>query len=352
MRMIDERGRVFGRVNLVDFAALAFVLGLVPLAYGTYLLFRPSRPHIDSVTQVEITREERRVASSLVRAKFKVKGSGFNPLLRAQVDGSPVLGFVFENPNSADVLVGPVGPGAHDLVLFDGIQEVARAAGAIVTRAEDDSSIRAVGWFTHMEAGFAKSLAPGYRAPEGIPVFDIIAIGPPRPARSRVSLASSQADLPLEGRVEREVVVNLRCSAPIDVNPCNTNGRPLVELAPLLVSLPGFLRFEVLEVFPPGPPHRTTIRVGLPAPAASWPQADDRDDLLDERAATIVSVNRGASSATVDVTLGVDESREGWRYRSQLLKPGAPFKMTTTSYELNGTILSVAAPARSVGRQP
>ncbi len=53
-------------------------------------------------------------------------------MLRASIDEVPAIGFVFENPNSADLLVGAVPPGSHDLVLYDGVQEVARAPKAVV----------------------------------------------------------------------------------------------------------------------------------------------------------------------------------------------------------------------------
>ena len=226
MNMIDNRGRLFGRVNLVDAAAAVFILGLIPLAYGTYLLFQPATPRIDSVSRSEISKEERRVGSSLLRTKLKVKGTGFNPLLRARIDDTPALGFVFENPNSADVMIGPMAPGAHDLVLFDGVQEVARAVGAVTIDEDRKAFIRAVGWLTPMDPAVAQTIKVGFGAPAASPVFEVVAVGPIKGGRTRVSLAGSLADLPLDGRVEREVVLNLRCDPPGDyVNPCNTNGK-------------------------------------------------------------------------------------------------------------------------------
>ena len=149
MALIDRDGRVFGRFNLIDAAVAAFVVLLLPIGYATFLLFRPSRPVIDSVTRVEVTKEERRVASgSLLTAKLKVKGSGFNPLLRAAIGSTSAMGFVFETPNSADVLVGLVPPGKHDLVLYDGVQEVARAREAVEIQATGGPSVRAYGWLT------------------------------------------------------------------------------------------------------------------------------------------------------------------------------------------------------------
>ena len=66
------------------------------------------------------------------------------------------LAFVFETPNSADVLVGPLPPGAHDLVLVDGVQEVARAAGAITIQPSTSISIRAVGLLIRLDQELAK----------------------------------------------------------------------------------------------------------------------------------------------------------------------------------------------------
>ena len=120
------------RVNLFDAAVAVFVIALVPIAYGTYLLFRPPRPVISSVHRVAITQEERRIGGPNLTAKFKVQGSGLRPLLRASIDEQPAIGFVFENPNSADLLVGHVPPGAHDLILYDGLQALARAPKSVV----------------------------------------------------------------------------------------------------------------------------------------------------------------------------------------------------------------------------
>ena len=85
MSVIDEQGRLFGRVNLIDAFVVLFVLGLIPMAYGTALLFQPARPRIDSVTRVDISNEERRIVAggSLLAAKLKIKGTGFNPMLRS-----------------------------------------------------------------------------------------------------------------------------------------------------------------------------------------------------------------------------------------------------------------------------
>lgn len=119
------------RLNSFDIAIAVLVIVLIPVAYGTYRLFRTPQPVITSVRAVPITKEERRVGGPNLVTKMKITGSGLRPMLRASVDDAPAIGFVFENPNSADLLLGVTAPGAHDLVLYDGVQEVARAPKAV-----------------------------------------------------------------------------------------------------------------------------------------------------------------------------------------------------------------------------
>jgi len=83
------------RFNVFDAAVLAFVVILIPIAYGTFLIFRTPKPVVTAVNRVEITKEERRVGGPNLVAKLKVKGSGLRPMLRASIDDRPAIGFVF-----------------------------------------------------------------------------------------------------------------------------------------------------------------------------------------------------------------------------------------------------------------
>ena len=49
MTIVDERGRLFGRFNLIDAGVVFVLLVLVPLAYAAYRLFRPDPVRIESV---------------------------------------------------------------------------------------------------------------------------------------------------------------------------------------------------------------------------------------------------------------------------------------------------------------
>src|SRR4030095_1412673 len=95
--------------------------------------FQPKRVQICAATRLRRTKEEQRIANPRrAAAKLKVKGTGFTPMLRAWIGPEPSLSVTFEDPTSADVIVGPMAPGEYDVALYDGGQEVARAPKAFV----------------------------------------------------------------------------------------------------------------------------------------------------------------------------------------------------------------------------
>jgi hypothetical protein len=339
MSLIDNDGRVAGRINLVDAIVVLFLLLLIPIGYATFLLFRPEHPRIDSVTLVELGNEERRVSSGTVlSAKLKVKGSGFNPLMRARIDSIDAVGMVFETPNSVDVIVGVVPPGKHDLVLYDGVQEVARARGAVEIQAAEGPQVRAYGWLTDLAPSFADTLKPGFATDPTVPSgFRIVALGPPRQARVRASLGDATADLTLPGKRERAAEIIVRCDWP-SVVICTIDGQRLNQPPPVVVTLPGGLRFEIEEIAPPEDPTPAIATIHVPSTAGM--KVGDRDATIGARAAEITSI----AGTTVTLKLGVQDSREGWRYRGRLLEQGSPFTLRTETYSVTGTVSEVRKP--------
>lgn len=341
MSVIDQHGRLFGRVNIIDALVALFVVGLIPLAYGTALLFQPARPRIDSVTRVDITNEERRIIAggSLLAAKLKIKGTGFNPMLRASIGGSPALAFVFENPNSADVLVGPMPPGAHDLVLMDGVQEAARATGAVVIDNPSTRKLHAEGWLTNL----TPAMAGEFRVGTTFAPHSVVMLGPVRLARSRIRMGDLNADIPIDGRVERATVLELHCDPQgadfrTGQEPCTVAGQAIAGVPLVTVVLPGNIGFSIAELFPPTPASRGRVVIRLASGVdGTMIKAGDRDTLLDPRAAVVTA----GGGRDVTVELGLDESREGWRYRGRLVTPGAPIVFSTGRFEFRGEVLSV-----------
>jgi hypothetical protein len=337
MTLVDERGRLFGKLNLIDAATLVIVIGLLPVGYAAYLLFRPSAPRIESVTQVPLSREEVRIADgAMIAAKLKVRGTGFNPLLRAFVGDVPALAFVFENPNSADVVVGDIPAGTHDLILLDGVHEVARAAGAVSIQRTAGPVVRVIGRFIGLDADKVKELRPGFKSPENVRGgFEVASIGGSRPAVSTLKMGSRTIDMPLPGVDELPAVLLIQCDVP--GSNCAVGGIPLTTDAPISITLPGGFNFVIDEMLPSTPPSRARLEVAFSGPNAPAIKVGDRDLSIDERAAVVSAVAPGR----VTLDLGVDRARDGWRYRGRRLRPGAPFLFETDRYEIQGTIMRV-----------
>ena len=271
MRLVDEHGRLFGRVNLFDAALAAFVIVLIPAAYGTFLLFRTPAIRIASVTRVPITREERRVAGgNRLTAKLKVRGSGLRPMLRASIDGVQSLGFVFEDPNSADVLVGEVPPGAHDLVLYDGVQEVARLAKSVTIESTAPPRIAAAGTLMSLDKATADALESAIRR----------FASDPRAACSSWGTRRPQGD----GRWQRPLEILLQCDPDPNDEGCAVSGVALSATPPVILKIAGpsgaDLAFAIKEVFPSTLPAAARARVRLAgAPELlALVRAGDRDD--------------------------------------------------------------------------
>ena len=340
MSLVDDRGRLFGRFNLIDAATVIVVLALLPIGYGTYLLFRPSQPRIDSVSQVDLTREELRIANgATIAAKLKVRGSGFNPLLRAFIGETPALAFVYENPNSADVVVGETPAGSYDLVLYDGVQQVARAAGAVNIKHEGATAVRAVGRLMGLDPAAAKQLQPGYKSPaDARGAFEVVAIGAAQPAVSTFTMGTRSVDVPLAGVLQYPAVLLIRCDTVGSA--CSIGGVPLNTEPPIQLALPGGYAFMLDELLPTTAAAKVRIEVDL-AGSRLVIKPGDRDALLDERAAVVT----GVAGGRVTIELGADRSRDGWSYRGRRLRAGAPFLLQTDRYELKGTILSVTVDA-------
>jgi len=335
MALIDRDGRLFGRVNLFDAAIAGLTLLLIPIAYGTFLLFRAPTPHISSVARVPITQEERRIAGgNRLTAKLKVRGSGLRPMLQASIGNTRSLGFIFENPNSADVMVGVVPPGTHDFILLDGVQEVARLPKSVTIESSAPVRIAGVGVLQHLDKATAESLAPGGLGPEQA---SIVKLGPVREGPA--------------GLWQRSAEVLLSCDPDTSDESCTVGGvsvattpRPVVRLMNPSGTV---MSLSLSDVLPATAPiiSNARVRVAAAAEVLRMVTVGDRDDSLDDRAAVVVETRHPGNPMELDVTvrLGVDATGDGWRYRGRTIKAGAPFTLTTERYVVAGTVLEINA---------
>lgn len=375
--MSDERGHLLGRINLLDASIGAIVLVLIPVGYAAFLLFRTPKPAITSVEPAEVTRiEERAGGGSLVAGKLKVRGNGLRPVLRASIDSQPVIAFIFESPTSADVLHGEVGPGAHDLILYDGVQEVARAVGAVKGLQKPaliEGRVRVVGTLIDLDEAAAGALRVGMKYPqEGPALSEIVGLGDTRPDVRDMRTAGARSVVTATGRWQRPAAVLVTCDLSMP-DECRVGDEPIGNRVMSIPGAPPALRIRVEEVVPASDPLRADARVrfiGHPEllDVVKVGDVDEGAPAVDGRAAALVSVGsrqlvagetlveqsiEGSSDRAglraadrlamfdADLRLGVDASPSGFLYRTRAIKVGTSLTFTTRRYVMRGTVLAL-----------
>jgi hypothetical protein len=131
MRPIDDRGRLFGRINIIDATIVAFLLVLLPIVYTASRLFRVPKPEFERVEPAT------QVVGPDVR--IRVHGRNFRPLLKALTNqtGQPFSvidpsslshtgSILLEGSSEIEVKLPELTAGSYDLHIFDATQEVAR----------------------------------------------------------------------------------------------------------------------------------------------------------------------------------------------------------------------------------
>jgi hypothetical protein len=143
MTMIDERGRVAGRINAIDAAAIACVIGALAIGGVVYRSMRGASVHVESVTPHQVVAGQ--------RPSLQVHGVGLRPYLKAYVvrAGQPFAlneadrflqeaPYLISAPTLAEIKCPPdLKPGAYDVYLYDEGQQVAVKAAAFEVAAAD-----------------------------------------------------------------------------------------------------------------------------------------------------------------------------------------------------------------------
>jgi hypothetical protein len=347
MAFVDDRGRLFGRFNLLDAILAIVLLGLIPLAYGAYALFRTPLPRLSSVEPASL------VAGPNLRVS--VKGENFRPYMRVSFNNIQGNSFIFRNSGEAVIDLNAMPPGVYDVVLYDDAQERSRLRGAftLLPTPLPDSQVIAVGNFGNLTADRVSVIAKGASVPG---LGTILEVGAPLPETTRV-FAGPVLEIPVEKAVRVPATLRVGCSvrAPQGTPQCVVGD---VVLQPSMIVFVDFggskLPFQIDQLRGTQPLETVTATVQFddrPARLGLIARGDvDQGAFANELSAgarvTDISPVRtmGGETSRVDVTLTVPAQRDtaSWTYASAPLRAGAPFLLRTPKYELRGTIVQVS----------
>ncbi|HMB79133.1 MAG TPA: DUF4330 family protein [Vicinamibacterales bacterium] len=407
MTLIDDRGRLFGRINLVD-AGVA-LLGVAAAAglLVAYQVFRlPRGPEVVSVQPA--------TQAAVNGARITLRGRDFLPFLRVFVRRSGgTAGMVHENDNPYDAftlvnqtqapwvvespLVAEVrlpdgmGAGTYDLAFSNETRQlsIARAAFTLTspppppTLRPATAIVRLEGAFTRLTGADAQRLTSGAhlvsdRADESI---EILAAAPSQPDVVQLDAGRGAVPAAVDARVRVPATLRVRCT--VAGTKCLLGGATITAAGALRMRLGaqeiGFIVDEVAPGFSDAVAEAdVTVRFLLRPEEAAQMKTGDLDaasasaaDRGPRTSAVLASIaSRGAvtrrtletvdtkprwveePAVRVDAVLHVPVTRlDGvWFYKGQALKSGGTMAFETPIYKARAWVLNVAARAPAKGR--
>lgn len=259
MPLIDDRGRLFGRINLIDGLVAIVILGLIPLAYGAMALFRVPTPTIAAITPTQIPAGE--------VGTLQLTGADLRPFMLARFNEVPAAAFLIQSPTRAEVKVPALPAGTYDLVLSDEAKDLVRLPGALTVAAPAMPSVvvdlQVTGEFLVGPADAPPLTAGLVMGASASPAATIVSVSPAVEGVRRVKVGpSAYLTVPDESSRRVPAVVRVRCG--VVEEDCRV-GSVVVEPGATL-SLPRgetTVRFSVAEVWP------ADARVSYPGRAAT-----------------------------------------------------------------------------------
>jgi hypothetical protein len=229
MPIIDERGRVFGRLNLVDAAVGALLLVLLPAAYASYALFKDPAPTLTAVVPSAVRQSPGQ--------QVEVRGEHFRPYMRVSFNNAQGKTFLFYSPSSAFVQLPDLPPGTYDVVLYDYMQEVVRLPSALTVEPPPPRQsilVDVSGELTSLTPNQVERLQLVSRFPEaGTPIAEVLSKGAAEPETWRIKTGETSAlTVPGSGLLQVPVRMRMRCVVETGADGaqrCTVDGVPLMS---------------------------------------------------------------------------------------------------------------------------
>jgi hypothetical protein len=207
MAIVDDRGRIGGKVNLIDAVIAVVILGLIPVAFGAYLLFRTPPP-----TLTEIAPKAVHQGNNL---RVTITGQNLRPFLRVTFNNLQGKNFLIGNTNYAIVELPDLEPGSYDVVLWDYKQEMARMPKAltVLPLAPTPTVVMEVrGMFRGLALDRLATIKAGDRfPPTGDGTATVVSVGAPKPSEMLIRSGAASLTVPIAGKTDLPAVVRVQC---------------------------------------------------------------------------------------------------------------------------------------------
>jgi hypothetical protein len=372
MSVVDERGRVAGRVNLIDALAAVVIVVLLPVAYGAYLLFRTPPATLRAVQPARLYQGP--------NGRITIEGENLRPFMRVSFNTVQGRTFLIGSTRSAQIDLPDLEPGTYDVVLFDYMREMSRLPKALTVlplASTPTVEMQVSGSFKQVNDSLASQLRVGTSfPPTGDPIAKVTAVGQRRPAHVRLRAGDASFGLPLPGELDLPATLLLKCFT--QANPdgsihCAMSGPQFsATVAPdsylTLAGPAGWVSFQIDEVHLGSEPVLAQARVRFVSTAEVLAKVKIGDvdtstiGLAAKYQAVIVALGPsraipaaeagvllpvGGNAHVVEATVRVpiEMAPAGPTYKNHPLKAGESLKFETAVYTVTGGILDVSSAA-------
>jgi hypothetical protein len=207
MAVIDDRGRLFGRFNLIDALVVLAVLIMIPAAYAAYLLFRAPQPRLYKVEPTTIVQGS--------TARLLMWGDHLRPFMRVSLNDIQARTFLISSTKGAEADLPELSPGTYDVVLYDYAQEVSRLEDAITVVPANpmpNMEVQLIGAFVGLDDAGVAALQPGTALPVGEgKTATVVSTGAAQPATMRLRAGDTLLTGPVHGQVQVPATLRVPC---------------------------------------------------------------------------------------------------------------------------------------------
>ena len=349
MTLVDAEGRLFGRWNFVDAVVVVLALGLIPIGYAAYMLFRTPPPALTAIEPAALVEGPNQ--------RVTIRGINLRPYLRVSFNTTQGATFLFEDSSKAVVDLHAMPPGTYDVILYDFGQERHRLPGALTIRpaasAFPTTEVLAAGRFLNLSKESASELRPGLSFSDR---GEILELGQSRPSAPHVFLGGAAAELPNPALLEVPALVKLSCVIKTSGGYPECGGADYVLRPNFILQLPRTIGspapFQVDQLRSTEPARTITVRARLAGPAETLAMVavGDRDaDLAANEFAlgatikALAPVTGVGGQAERMTTLEVRAQRlsTGWWQGVDTLRPSTQYMFRTPKYAVLTTVLAV-----------
>jgi hypothetical protein len=256
---IDDRGRPAGRFNLIDGLVALVILILIPVAYGSYLLFRTPPASLASIEPTRLYQGK--------NLRIIVNGTNLRPFMRVAFNTIQGRSFLIGSTTYASIDLPDLEPGVYDVQLFDYMRQVSELPKALTVlplAPVPTVELEVQGSFTGLPPEVATLITKGLKFAEtsGSTGGEVVSVGAPRPARLRLQAGYNTLNLPIPGTNELPARVRVKCYVAQTSDgglQCMMSGpQQAAVIAPdsvlTLAGPRGWVSFQVDEVFAPPEP--------------------------------------------------------------------------------------------------